>query len=367
MRKLIYCWLSLAVLPLAAAKVKPVETPEQRMLSHVERIVVVDSISVDKADFFRHYRLRPSAGTLLSGEEVTALLSDIALPEEFEEEPLSGFTNEFNDYLVWAQPDTTGYYRIAESSRLIDGSWSRPQFAELGENTVYPFMLDDGQTLYFADDGEESIGGFDIFVATKDPSDGEFLLPRNIGMPFNSIYDDYMMAYDMETGVGWWATDRNQIEDRLTIYVFVLTDERENVDPEDPDLLQYASLLNWQELQDGEQAALSKKFRTEIAKIGKTDGRAPEFRLPMPGGKTYTHFTDFKNRQAENLMHRYLQETSRLERQKKELSALRKEFSTNKRNQQLKEKIQRLEQQTRTAEKNLKSLKSEIYKLETTR
>ncbi len=60
-----------------------------------------------------------------------------------------------------------------------------------------PFFMSDGVTLYYANDGDESIGGYDIFISRKG-EDG-FLQPQNIGMPYNSPYDDYMLAIDEVT------------------------------------------------------------------------------------------------------------------------------------------------------------------------
>ena len=204
---------------------------EQNMLSHVEKILVVDSINVAKDAFLDSYRLRPSTGSLLTGEEVENLLQGIGKPSMFAGQPSTGFTNEYKDYLIWAQPDTTGYLRLAESVRLINGKWDAPHFTStllnfgmempedsaVNSNAAFPFMADDGQSLYFAADNDKSLGGYDIFLSRKDPSEGKYLIPLNLGMPFNSAYDDYMMVLDRQTGVGWWATDRNQLEDEVTI------------------------------------------------------------------------------------------------------------------------------------------------------
>ena len=91
-------------------------------------------------------------------------------------------------------------------------------------------MMSDGITLYYANDGDNTLGGYDIFM-TRKGDDGRFLQPQNIGMPYNSPYDDYMLAIDEVTGAGWWATDRNQIPDSVTIYVFVPNDEGRTILP----------------------------------------------------------------------------------------------------------------------------------------
>lgn len=360
----------------ASRSVPKPPTMEEQMLGHVEKVLVLDSIAVDRYEFFRRYNIRPSAGRILSGEEVGAALSGVQVPVEFQGSPFTGFTNEFEDYLVWAQQDTTGYLRLAESVRLGDGSWSSPRFtpavlntgdeddeAPIEANAAFPFMSDDGQTLYFASDNEMSLGGYDIFIATKDPSDGEFLIPGNVGMPFNSPYDDYLMVLDNQTGVGWWATDRNQLEDKVTIYVYALSDERVNVDPDDEDLLSYATLSGWENLLDEEQQAVRRRLLAELP-TGKATAAmaAPDFSLPMPGGQTYHYFTEFNNKKAASQMQLYLSSAKALDSKRADLASLRKQFASG--DKKTASKIQALEEEVRRDESSLRKILSDIYKLE---
>ena len=350
---------------------------EKKMLEHVEKIMVIDSINVNRDGFFNRYRIQPSAGAVLSGEEVASRLKNVELPDLFKGEPYTGFTNEYQDYMIWAQEDSTGYLRLAESVKLVGGDWDTPRFTStvlnfgaempadsaITANAAFPFMAEDGQTLYFAADNEKSLGGYDIFIATKDPSDGSFLIPGNIGMPFNSPYDDYMMVHDPLTGVGWWASDRNQLEDEITIYIYALTDERVNVDPSDENLTTYATLSGWESLLDEESQEAREKFLEEIKSIKKTDNRIPDFELPMPGGKTYRYYTDFKNRRSEELMKEYLAGKAHLADMEKRLKTLRGKFH-NEGGRQLATQIQSLEKEVRAEEDKLKSTLSSIYKSE---
>lgn len=353
--------------PIAVYAAKPAPAPapptlEEQMLSHVEKVLVVDSLTVDKFDFFKAYRLYPSAGRILSGAEVARTLKGVEVPDEFSGDPFTGFTNEFNDFLVWAQEDTTGVVNIAESVRLIDGSWSRPEFTLEFPDAAFPFMLDDGQTLYFAADNESSLGGYDIFVATKDPSDGSYLIPGNVGMPFNSEYDDYMMAVDRQSGLGWWATDRNQLGDRITIYIYALSDDRVNVDPEDENLEAYATLSGWRELLDERQLAEAERLKAQLAAIKAPESRRYDFTLPMPGGRTYHFYSDFKNGKAAAKMQLYMSQKSSLRKKEKDLGALRGQYASG--NTSLASRILTLEEQVRNDSKALDSLLSEIYQLE---
>ncbi|MDE6682275.1 MAG: hypothetical protein K2J87_02480, partial [Muribaculaceae bacterium] len=218
-------------------------------INRIEKLEILDSISVPKEMCFKAYRLPASEG-YLEGPE--------ALPYKINEVEYV-FTNEEGDFKMWAQPDTTRFYNIAESIRLTDGTWSKPAMAPLslggGKNAEFPFMMADGVTLYYASDGDGSIGGYDIFVATRDPQTGEYLQPQNIGMPYNSPFDDYLLAIDELNGVGWWATDRNLLDDSLTVYLFKVNETRTNYDPdeEDADIADLALISDFRSTQDPEE------------------------------------------------------------------------------------------------------------------
>ena len=82
---------------------------------------------------------------------------------------------------------------------MWEAKWTAPhKLDELDGDDAqnYPFMLSDGITLYYAAQGEESIGGYDIFVTRYDMDEKKFLYPENLGMPFNSPANDYMLAID---------------------------------------------------------------------------------------------------------------------------------------------------------------------------
>ena len=70
-------------------------------------------------------------------------------------------------------------------------------------------MAADGITIYFGSEGHEGLGGYDIFTSRFNSETADYLPPQNVGMPFNSPYNDYMMAFDELAGVGCF--DRNPV------------------------------------------------------------------------------------------------------------------------------------------------------------
>ena len=268
----------------------------ENMLSRVEKVAVVDSLVVDADSFFLRYGLSSEAGRLVPGEVVRMPEVEVA------------FVPQNNSEILYAEPDSTGMFILMGAGVLDDGTVDRPlplrgDNLGGGGNAEYPFLMADGMTLYFANDGEGSIGGYDIFLTLRD-SDGEYLQPQNIGMPYNSPYDDYMLAIDEATGAGWWATDRNQIPGMVTIYVFEPADTRINVDSDNDALVSLAKLDNLDLAMAGVDTAAAKK-RIDAARRRQTPAAAsaPDFELPIgSNSRIYTSLADFRSPRARQAM-----------------------------------------------------------------
>jgi len=93
--------------------------------------------------------------------------------------------------------------------RLPNGKWGEPM--NLGEkiNTPYdedaPFVDADGN-LYFASEGHETMGGFDIFVST--PESGGRATPKNIGYPINTPGDDIFFTINEKGNKAYFSSER---------------------------------------------------------------------------------------------------------------------------------------------------------------
>ena len=104
-------------------------------------------------------------------------------------------------YLSSNRRGTVGAMDLWRSDLQEDGSWSDP--VNLGPeintplNEEAPFLSPDGKRLYFASQGHNSIGGFDMFYCELQP-DGSWGEPINMGYPLNTTDDD--MAFS-PTGI----------------------------------------------------------------------------------------------------------------------------------------------------------------------
>lgn len=65
----------------------------------------------------------------------------------------------------------------------------------------------DGETMYIASEGHESIGGYDIFISKK--VQGQWTKPVNMGYPINTPYDDFFFASTANGKFAYIASNRS--------------------------------------------------------------------------------------------------------------------------------------------------------------
>lgn len=325
-------------------------------LERVERIEIIDSIAVPRNEFFKAYRLPASAGRLGGPEAVPRALRDSREPDYV-------FTNERGNYKLWAEPDSTGFARLTETSLLTDGSWSEPTALddELGEggDAAYPFMMADGTTLYYAANGDNTLGGYDIMVATRDAADGTFMQPSNLGFPYNSPYDDYLLAIDELNGVGWWATDRNQLDELITVYVFIPRDIRVNYDSDRDDIISLARIGDY-----GATMNDDSDYTALLQTIAEIDPEAreieKEFLFPAKG-KTYYRFDQLPDHASRTAMTVYQNALKELNTTESRLLDMRKEYHRT-RSSATGENIRRAEKEIEKTRQRVAKLRSDVYK-----
>ncbi len=340
------------------------------MLDRVEQIQIIDSINVPSERFFEFIKLAKSAGSL-QGEEI---IEDIVPQDKASELGITGiwapaYITENEEDIIWYGSSDTGESRMYESTRLSDGTWDTPTLLfdyksifgnPNGSWVSHPYLMSDGVTLYFAADGEASLGELDIFISRRD-EDG-FLQPSNIGMPYNSPHNDYLYAIDEQTGAGWWATDRNQIEDSVTIYTFIPQDLRINYPIDTPALTDFAKIssIAATHKEGADYSALRKKI-ADLSTV-KSTNKKNSFRFALPGGVIYTDLSDFKNAQAKELMSQYLTGLKNRQTKLAHLAELRNLYRDGKTSAS--DEILSLEKNLENELPEMKRIKNQIIKLE---
>lgn len=326
-----------------------------RLIRGVENITVIDSFVVDKRSFLDAYKLGEQSGNL-------------QMTDNGNEDVSIEFVNEMGDKKLLSANDENGNKKLYASVKLID-SWSKPQRLKgINDDMTdlnFPFLDSDGTTLYFAAKGEESLGGYDIFITRADSEENSYFRPDNMGYPFNSAFNDYMYAIDDYNNLGWFASDRYQPEGKVCVYVFIPNESKTTYDydtVEPGKMISLARLDNIALTQtDRNEVARAKQRLAKVtyAKTGKKNKKT-EFTFIVNDNRTYTSLNDFRKPEAKKMFQEMRKMQSDLETLENELDKLREKYS--KSNKAVRESMT---PGILDKEKRVNGLRTEIGKMET--
>jgi uncharacterized protein YukE len=266
-------------------------TRAARMLSRCEDVQIIDSIVVEKSGFIAAFRLGEDSGTL---EET----GNSAVYE-----------NELGDRRVFGKTAADGFTKLFSQSKIRE-QWADERQLALPSDSAcdlnYPFLMPDGLTIYFASDGNGSIGGYDLFVSRFNLNNDSWLAPSQLGMPFNSIYNDYLLAIDEVNDVGYFASDRFQPEGRVVVYTFIPNEEITPIgeDGEDAHLAERAMITSisdtWKP--DFNRTAFLENLKSSLDK--NTKSKAKSFSFVIDDNTIYYALEDFKSDAAKDAFRR---------------------------------------------------------------
>lgn len=112
-----------------------------------------------------------------------------------------------------------------------DFGWGMPMpIAALNTpyNEDFPYMSPDGKTLYFASEGFNSMGGYDLFYSIWDQENNTWSTPRNVGYPINSPGDDRTICFTENNRVAYISSDREGGVGDLDIWRVVFNEVQNN-------------------------------------------------------------------------------------------------------------------------------------------
>lgn len=135
----------------------------------------------------------------------------------------SGCVSEDGSVMIFARRE-----KISESSdlymsrKLPSGKWGLPQKLPETVNSPYnedvPYLSYDGETLYFASDGHNTMGGYDLFKTHWDQKTNKFSEPVNLGFPINSTDDERSICVTQDNRLAYVSAFRPNGFGDLDIY-----------------------------------------------------------------------------------------------------------------------------------------------------
>ena len=325
--------------------------------------MIIDSLVLPKAEVINAIKISSECGS------IHTLNTIVKEDKTFS----SYFQNQLGDKRMYAQPNKNGKLRLVESL-LIANEWSAPTpikgfDEEEDDNYNFPFMLTDGITMYFAAENAESLGGYDIFMTRYDADTQQFLVPDNIGMPFNSPANDYLYVIDEFNNLGYFVSDRNQPADSICLYTFIPNDKRSiyNIDVLGEEKLRNLAKIHsikdsWVNLAAVKEA---QKRLEETRNAKEREQKKHDFEFILNDQHTYYTLSDFKKTEARNKAQWWVETHKDLLSRSQELERLRARYVSGSDTQKAQiapqiplneEKLEQIEQDLREQEKEIRKL-----------
>ena len=331
------------------------------MLQYVERVQIIDSLIVDADSFFKYFKMSPESGRIGTNKTL-----GIDIPEN-----TIGYIPQRGDNVFFGYPLEGKGYELCTKNKLIEGKWSDiiplPNGVNTEQDEAYPFFLNDGVTLYFASNGEGSIGGYDIFITRLNLENNTYLKPENVGMPFNSIYNDYMMAIDEMLNIGWFVSDREQIPGKVTIYLFIPNESKQtyNIDEIKTDIKSLALIRSIRESWPENADYTDLLQQLDNIKEPQKETR-PDFIFAICNGIHYTKLDQFVSLEARNLYVKSKELRKNIIQIETKLSELRSQYAKSKGTtlKRLSSEIQNLESQLLTLYPQPENYENQARKIE---
>lgn len=177
---------------------------------YVPKVVARHTFSLD--DFFLYYPLRDSSWRPLPNQLDTLVgpySKAMYVPSE-------------SHTIYFSAPDQNGIRNIYTTS-LKDSLWTVPSLLNedmtSASDEIYPMVSEDAKTLYFASKGLYGVGGFDIYVSRWDEESGDWSAPVNMGFPYSSPSNDFLLVESADGKYLTFASDRDCSSDSVNVYV----------------------------------------------------------------------------------------------------------------------------------------------------
>lgn len=285
------------------------------MLPNTDKLLVIDSIVVDKESFLEHLDLQNDNGSV--GIENNN----------------AWFINALNNKKVYAVGDSVSGRKLF-LAHYINSKWEqkRPlsELNALFSDINFPFLTPDATTLFFSAKGDNSIGGFDIYTTRLDTDKGVFYIPDNYGLPYNSTANDYFLAIEERYNLGWLVSDRYQPANKVCIYIFVPNKNRLKLAQEGFDnntikkIAQLNSIQDTWKFGNKQEAMRSLERLRNLRNKNNKDGETILF--IVNDNVKYTSLKQFKSNKSKQLFTKLEDSKQLVAKQKSELDNLRMQY-----------------------------------------
>ena len=316
----------------------------------VDRVVIVDSVVVNKEDFLKAYPLSADMGTLTISRK-----GDIVQ-----------YQTQLNGMVLRPESSDSTHLQIVrhylENDKLTEGEAIEGLGIEGDIN--YPFLMPDGQTFYFSARCDDGHGNYDLYATRYDRDSKRFYQAENMGFPYNSYANDYMLVIDEDNNLGWFASDRYQPHGKVCIYTFIPNESRQTIDYETTDIAELRAAASLRSItaipltdeQKHARATALQQAKQLASRLSPLTSRK-DFEFVLNDSKTCHTFSDFTSPEAQQLCRDWVQKSKNLISLDEQLQQMR-DTSPTARQQilHLETRIVELQAEVRNLEKSIRQM-----------
>ena len=168
---------------------------------------------------------------------------------------LDSFPDKYSKAVYAPAEDKVIYYSAADQDGIrniyrttyADTLWTVPTLLNeqmtSASNEIYPVVSPDSKQMYFASEGLYGVGGYDLYVSEWDEAANDWSVPRNMGFPYSSPANDFLLVNSPDGKYTFFASDRECSGDSVWVYVLEYDNMPIRSAMEDPQELLALSLL----------------------------------------------------------------------------------------------------------------------------
>jgi len=171
--------------------------------------------------------------------------------------------------------------QIFRARKISGKTWSEPEeIRELNSDMdeLLPYFDPIEDDLYFASNGREGIGGFDLFRSHYDRERDEWSEPINLGFPINSAMDEYLLLPGSDLGMMMFFSSRQGTDSTVTVYRVHISEPKQKTHANKPEMLKEIACLGGaaqEALADLESVSGGEKPEGSIYHAQVTAGKEP--------------------------------------------------------------------------------------------
>lgn len=183
------------------------------MMNYCSDPTVVSHQTFPLKDFFLFYPL-PNRSWRMSPNQLDSTVTGTV--------PTPVYFPEGAEEIYYSCADGQGIRNICRTIHK-DSLWTAPtlinEHLTSSSDEIFPMVSADGKTLTFASRGLFGMGGYDLYQSEWNPETNDWGVPVNMGFPYSSPYDDFLLVNTDDGKYTIFASNRGCGKDSVCIYV----------------------------------------------------------------------------------------------------------------------------------------------------